>query len=639
MTNPAEPLLPDAEKGAIEKDVEKIIEETRDALQERKEMALGHLIYAALDHACAGISHPDQTFQKGFEIYRSKPTKVWIADATSVLNNVWMWAKKNPIKVTLLVFGLGISAFKATFLAQYMKNFASSYCSWSKRQPLHIRFCGFVLLMSLRLVVSTLVPPTSPGFGIIIGEATPKEQKWTAMPCFLLSSAFAGACPWILDKLLWVFLRKDFLFTMLAKHFAENYPLTCWTGPTMREAFDRVYQSGGGDHAKSEEVKLKYGKLGASFAVIVAHVVPFMGAQTTIMQRFFLPHPLDTIASQPFGMTEDLISMAMAEAISNPVLASASLTTLVVLFNLARGLIFTGHTARDDHANEQKQKKNDQISSSFSTQPSSTDSMQHPPSAEPKLESTESPEPRDWVALSSACLNILVGVVVGFLVTGSLSSRVAFLVVILQMMVQLLAVPIVMGRFIRPTQRSGPKVTVTPPTTPNKATSPGQGLQPPTTPPTNHLKVYGRPPPLARRVTTLGTLGSQTASSTPMSTPHTRSPVQTPYGSPWQHSRAVPSFLTPQRLPQQYSRNVSHPVRQSPLLTAPRSSSLDESSLLVPRSGQSPLSTSASKAPGNTRQWKRIPSGSSMHSCPPYGDTGMPNMRLSGSTARPAGQR
>merc|ERR1719361_708523 len=95
------------------------------------------------------------------------------------------------------------------------------------------------------------------------------------------------------------------------------------------------------------------GKLGASFAVIVGHVAPFMGAQTTIMQRFFLPHPLDTILSQPFGMTEDLVSMAMAEATSNPVLASASLTALIVFFNLARGLIFTGHTAQDHHADEQ----------------------------------------------------------------------------------------------------------------------------------------------------------------------------------------------------------------------------------------------------------------------------------------------
>merc|ERR1712079_804121 len=214
-------------------------------------------------------------------------------------------------------------------------------------------------------VVSTLVPPTSPGFGIIIQAATPDEEKWTAMPCFLLATSVAGAWPYILDKLMWVFLREDFWFTMLAKHFADNYTLTCWTGPAMREAFDRVYQSGCGDDAKSKEAKLKYGKLGASFAVIVSHVVPFMGAQTTIMQRFFLPHPLDTILSQPFGMTEDLFGMAMAEAISNPVLASASLTALIVFFNLARGLIFTGR--RPDQETKIRQCTPEDLSKDFSS--------------------------------------------------------------------------------------------------------------------------------------------------------------------------------------------------------------------------------------------------------------------------------
>merc|ERR1712194_782035 len=66
-----------------------------------------------------------------------------------------------------------------------------------------------------------------------------------------------------------------------------------------------------------------------------------MGAQTSIMQRYFLPHPLDTIISQPFGMSEDLFSMAMAEATSDPILASASLTLLMFLFNFAQFAVFS----------------------------------------------------------------------------------------------------------------------------------------------------------------------------------------------------------------------------------------------------------------------------------------------------------
>jgi len=184
-----------------------------------------------------------------------------------------------------------------------------------------------------------------------------------------------------------------------------------------------------------------------------------MGAQTTIMQRFFLPHPLDTIVSQPFGMTEDLVSMAMAEATSDPVLASASLTALIVSFNLARGLIFTGHSDHDDHTDEhpfmEDVKKDQWISNS-------TASTEAPMSAQPSLEYLASTgefasekvmhkqEGRDYAALSSACLSALVGVVIGFVVAGSLSIRAAFLVVVVQMMVQLLAVPVAMGRFILP---------------------------------------------------------------------------------------------------------------------------------------------------------------------------------------------
>lgn len=83
------------------------------------------------------------------------------------------------------------------------------------------------------------------------------------------------------------------------------------------------------------------GKTGASLAVIVAHAAPFMGAQTTNLQRYFLPNPLDTIISQPFGMSEDLLSMAMGEAFSKPVLASRSLTGIICGFNIILFAVFS----------------------------------------------------------------------------------------------------------------------------------------------------------------------------------------------------------------------------------------------------------------------------------------------------------
>merc|ERR1712190_711416 len=133
--------------------------------------------------------------------------------------------------------------------------------------------------------------------------------------------------PYTIDKILQHTCGhgEDFLFTKLMKRFTHAWPLTCWTAPAM----EGVFVATGG------------GKLGASFAVIFSHAAPFMGAQTTMMQRYFLPHPLDTIISQPFGMSEDLISMAMAEAGSNPALGSYSLTGLICSFNFAQYFIFS----------------------------------------------------------------------------------------------------------------------------------------------------------------------------------------------------------------------------------------------------------------------------------------------------------
>jgi len=148
------------------------------------------------------------------------------------------------------------------------------------------------------------------------------------------------------------------------------------------------------------------GKLGASVAVILAHVAPFMGAQTTLIQRYFLPHALDTIISQPFGMSEDLISMAVAEASSDPVLGSASLTLLVVFFNLAQFSLFTGCD--------------------------------------------------DWKAFISAILNGSLGAVFALvLLEESVTETIRLKIVALQFVVQIGAVPVLAGALDRTSSSDG----------------------------------------------------------------------------------------------------------------------------------------------------------------------------------------
>merc|ERR1719350_2067048 len=149
----------------------------------------------------------------------------------------------------------------------------------------------------------------------------------------------------------------------------------------------KVFQTSGG------------GKMGASLAVIVAHAAPFMGAQTTLMQRYFLPHPLDTIISQPFGMSEDLISMAMAEAGSNPSLASRSLTLIIFMLNFAQFGLFS-------ISNGQARK-----------------------------------------AAACAIMNLILGVAFAMYLEGPELPHAAFVIVALQLATQVILVPVVL-RFI-----------------------------------------------------------------------------------------------------------------------------------------------------------------------------------------------
>jgi hypothetical protein len=305
------------------------VDDVRRMMVQSGETAVGPLCYAALQHAAEGITHSDRKIAcacKAIGTASKGDARNLARQCEGLARGMLDWMATNPIKSILMVAGLGGSAYEATRIANLMEGRAESFTEWGRSTTTPVRFIGFCGLMTVRLLVSTLVPPTSPAFGIIIQAATPETEKWTAMPLFLAASAVAGAVPYLVDKTVELFTGTDFAFTSLMKKFVEAWPLTCWTWPTM----NKVFHSAGG------------GKMGASLAVIVAHAAPFMGAQTTIMQRYFLPAPLDSILSQPFGMSEDLLTMALAEAASRPRLGSASLTALVAGFNLLQFLIFSG---------------------------------------------------------------------------------------------------------------------------------------------------------------------------------------------------------------------------------------------------------------------------------------------------------
>lgn len=307
-------------------DTDHEINQGRETLNSQGEMAVAQLCGSALKHAAETITHADEKLISVFGYVTTMDKQQYcglLMRCREAAAEMWEWMLAHRLQAILLVFGLGGTAYKAKTIAKFMEASASGFIAWGKATTTTKRFFGFVGLMIARLGISTLVPPTSPGFGIILQAATPESEKWTAMPLFLAASTVAGAIPYVFDKVAQIFVHEDFVFTRCMKRFVDAWPLTCWTAPAMRE----VFKSAGG------------GKMGASLAVIVAHAAPFMGAQTTIIQRYFLPHPLDTIISQPFGMSEDLLGMAVAEGASNPFLASVSLTVLIVAFNMLQFLV------------------------------------------------------------------------------------------------------------------------------------------------------------------------------------------------------------------------------------------------------------------------------------------------------------
>lgn len=307
------------------------IESVQAKLQANGDMAVVQLCSAALKHAAEGITHPERKIAAAISRLRNSDAQQRAelqAHAGQLIADLRSWLMANRVKALLMVLGLGLTAFKAKTIGSFMEDNAQNFIHWGQSATTGVRFLGFVGLMAARLFVSTVVPPTSPAFGVILQAATPAAEKWTAMPLFLAASTVAGALPYLLDRFFQIFLRKDFMFTSCMKTFVDAWPLTCWTGPAMT----KVFQGVGG------------GKMGASLAVIVAHAAPFMGAQTTMVQRYFLPHPLDTIISQPFGMSEDLISMALAEAASDPMLASVSLTLIIGGFNSFQFAAFSKFT-------------------------------------------------------------------------------------------------------------------------------------------------------------------------------------------------------------------------------------------------------------------------------------------------------
>merc|ERR1712232_1215068 len=151
--------------------------------------------------------------------------------ATSKVQGLWEdftgWLSENKINAALMFIGFAVALAESKKLKTLIMDQSAAFVDLGQSMTEDWQlFLLFVVLMCVRLVVSTLVPPTSPAFAAILGLATPDDKKHLTMPFFLGASTVAGAIPWTLDKLLQnISCRGDLLFTTFMYKFASCWPL------------------------------------------------------------------------------------------------------------------------------------------------------------------------------------------------------------------------------------------------------------------------------------------------------------------------------------------------------------------------------------------------------------------------------
>ena len=300
-----------------------VFELTRDTLTEENRGIIGDIASGLLEHSAHGATNMDKTVKdnvKKLVTLLKDPSKR--AEAKEFLKSNFRelnsWFGENRVKATIMICGMGGIAFKAKTISTlisahvgpFSKSFADPAVSWAVRGP------WFVTLMVLRLFVTVAVPPLSPLFSMLVDDGMPETQQALAMPTFLLASTLAGAAPQALDLLVNLVanhviapcLRREegltsrrpvsgFMVRVLNAH-----PFTCWIYPGMKKVFDA--SRGGKIGAKS----LRYA---AIVAILFGHVFPFAGAGVTWAAIGITPFWSDNMLAQPFGMSEDLVGVAM----------------------------------------------------------------------------------------------------------------------------------------------------------------------------------------------------------------------------------------------------------------------------------------------------------------------------------------
>jgi hypothetical protein len=215
-----------------------------------------------------------------------------------------------------------------------------------------MRFGNITVLMVIRLLVSNVLPPTSPAFAYLIGRSQAPGQGWAGTLYLLVCSMPAGMIVPSCDKLVFSFLSQKqksdidnhFLATNFLSRITDYLPFSFWVRPLMEQAFRVAHKVGeAADHDA------------AAAAVLGGHFMIWSGPATTMHQRKFVPDWWTCIFIQPLGLMEDVaivLATWAGESASSQRSAEISLYFFMLLMNGVRANVVNKDliTRRDGHS-------------------------------------------------------------------------------------------------------------------------------------------------------------------------------------------------------------------------------------------------------------------------------------------------
>lgn len=264
-------------------------------------IVLKQILGPLLQHGSRLIYAPDVIFREAM----SKNTR---EKCTGAMSNFLAPLKAISWRQLFLFVLFGVSALllkkHSSELTCWIQDTFLGWAQWNQDLPWWRRGMSISLMMVLRLVVSNVLPFTSPAFAYLVAMSQPAGENWKGVYYLLICSTFAGAVVPMLDwAAYWVtrpcYKEQDdkknhFLATEFFSFMTDYLPFSFWVRPYFMEpTFETAWASNERETA-------------AAMAVLTGHFMIWAGPATTMYSRKFVPDWWTSIIIQPLGMSEDV---------------------------------------------------------------------------------------------------------------------------------------------------------------------------------------------------------------------------------------------------------------------------------------------------------------------------------------------